>query len=82
MRYLLLFFSIVSFGVCFEPVAGLGFVLEHRPSCETSLAAPPRGGVAPDHGGPAPIPFAEIYAVSRASVLAVHAIAAGKPLEI
>ncbi len=33
-------------------------------------------------GGPAPIPFAEIYAVSRASVLAVHAIAAGKPLAI
>ena len=33
-------------------------------------------------GGAAPIPFAEIYAVSRASVLAVHAITAGKPLEI
>lgn len=33
-------------------------------------------------GGPAPIPFDQIYAVSRASVLAVQAVAAGKPLVI
>lgn len=33
-------------------------------------------------GAPAPIPFDQIYAVSRASVLAVQAVAAGKPLVI
>jgi predicted dehydrogenase len=33
-------------------------------------------------GRPAPIPFEQIYAVSRASVLAVQAVAAGKPLTV
>ena len=33
-------------------------------------------------GGPAPIPFDQIYAVSRATVLAAHAVTAGRPLAI
>lgn len=33
-------------------------------------------------GGPSPIPFDQIVAVSRATVLAVHAVTAGRPLAI